>query len=113
MRAKILSITALAVAAAALPVASFAGGTRVGVSIGIGVPPVGFFPPPPVVYVPPAPVFVAPPPVFFPPPAVVYAPPVAVFPQPVFVARPAVVVRAGGFYGGPVHGRGWAGHRWH
>ena len=105
MTAKILTIAGLAVAAAALPAASFAGGTRVGVSIAIGGPPVAFFPPPPVVYVP--------------PPMVVFAPPVAVFPQPFYAAPPTVVFRAGGFYGSPGHGghgfrgNGYAGRRWH
>jgi hypothetical protein len=54
MRAKILTL--VGVAAAALPVASFAGGARVGVSIAIGGPPVAYYPPPPVVYYPPPPV---------------------------------------------------------
>jgi len=116
MRLKIIPLAGLALAAAALPVASFAGGTRVGVSIGIGIPAFGY--PPPVAYVPPPPVVYVPPaPVFFPPPAVVYAPPVAVVPGP-FYAAPRVVFRAGGFHGGPgYHGYGTGyyhgGRRWH
>ena len=108
MKAKILPIAGLAIAAAALPAASFAGGTRVGVSIAIGGPPVAYFPPPPVVFVPAAPVY-------FPPPAVVYAPPVAVFPRPFYAPPPTVVFRAGGFWGGSGyhgHGKGYGGRRW-
>ena len=117
MRAKVLTIVGLAVAATALPAASFAG-TSVGVSIGIGGPPVGFFPPPPVVYYP-AGAGLRPPPVFVPPPAVFYGPPVAVFPRPFYAAPPTVVFRAGGYYGAPGHwghgyrGNGYAGRRWH
>jgi hypothetical protein len=107
MSAKIFTIAGLALAAAVLPAASFAGGTRVGVSIAIGGPPVAYFPPPPVVYVPP-------PAVYFPPPAVFYAPPVAVFPRPFYAPPPTVVFRAGGFYGAPGwrggHGGGRRGH---
>ena len=60
MRAKILTLVVLAVAAVALPAASFAGGPRVGVSIAIGGPPVAYYPPPPVVYYPPPPVVYTP-----------------------------------------------------
>src|SRR5262245_26880971 len=56
MRAKILTLAGLALAAAVVPAASFAGGPRVGVSIAIGAPPVAYYPPPPVVYYPPPPV---------------------------------------------------------
>jgi hypothetical protein len=104
MNAKLLTIVGLAAAAVALPAASFAG-TSIGVSIGIGGPPVAYYPPP-VVYYPP-------------PPVAVFPAPVAVFPQPVYVAPPAVVFQAGGFYGAPVyrghpgHAYGYAGHRWH
>ena len=112
MRAKLLTIVGLAVAAIALPAASFAG-TSVGVSIGIGGPPVAYYPPPPVVYYPPPPV------AYYPPPVAVFPAPVAVFPRPFYVAPPTVVFGAGGFYGAPVHrvppGHAWghAGRRWH
>lgn len=110
MRAKILTIAGLAIAAAALPAASFAGGTRVGVSIAIGGPPVAYFPPPPVVYVPAAPIY-------FPPPVVVFGPPVAVVPRPFYAPPPTVVFRARGYYSGPGyygHGKGYyGGGRWH
>jgi len=111
-KAKILTIIGLTAAATALPVASFAG-TSVGVSIGIGFPPVGFFPPAPVVAVPPVAVVPAPVAVV-PAPVAVYPAPVAVFPSPVYVVPPGVVVRAGGFYGAPVHRGYWHGGRyWH
>ncbi len=67
MSAKVLTLVGVAVAAAALPVASFAGGARVGVSIAIGGPPVAYYPPPPVVY--------------YPPPVAYYPPPVAYYPR--------------------------------
>ena len=112
MRAKLLTIAGLAVAAIALPAASFAG-TSVGVSIGIGGPPVAYYPPPPVVYYPQPPV------AYYPPPVAVYPAPVAVFPRPFYVAPPTVVFGVGGFYGAPVHrvppGHAWGygGRRWH
>jgi len=101
MRAKILILAGLAVTAAALPVASFAGGPRVGVSIAIGGPPVGYYPPP-VVY--------------YPPPPVVYYPPPVYYPRPYYYAPPTVVFRAGtGWgHGDPGHWRqGHGGHRGH
>jgi hypothetical protein len=110
MRAKVLTIVGLAVAAATLPLASFAG-TSVGVSIGIGGPPVAYYPPPVAYYPPPV--------AYYPPPVAYYPPPVAVFPRPFYVAPPTVVFRAGGFYGAPVyhgppgHAYGHAGRRWH
>jgi hypothetical protein len=103
MRAKILTLAGLAVAAAALPVASFAGGPRVGVSIAIGGPPVAYYPPPPVVYYPPPPV------AYYPPPAVVYPPPVAYYPRPYYAPQATVVFGVGGYYGGGGY-RGY-GHR--
>ena len=103
MRATVLTIVGLAVAAATLPLASFAG-TSVGVSIGFGGPPVAYYPPP-VAY--------------YPPPVAYYPPPVAVFPRPFYAAPPVVVFRAGGFHGAPGHwghgyrGNGYGGRRWH
>jgi hypothetical protein len=95
MRAKIIMLAGLALAAA-LPAASFAGGARVGISIGIGIPPVGYYPPPPpVAYYPP-------------PPVVYYPPPVAYYPRP-YYAPPTVVFRAGGYYGG-YGGYGYGGY---
>ena len=110
MRTKALTLAFAGLLAAAVPAAGFAGGARVGVTIGIGGPPVVYYPPPPVVYYPPPPVvYYSPPPVvYYPPPPVVY------YPSP-----PAVVFHVGGHFGGRRHG-GWndgyrhAGHRgWH
>ena len=97
MRAKILTLVGVAVAAAALPVASFAGGARVGVSIAIGGPPITYYPPPPVVY--------------YPPPVAYYPPPVAYYPRAYYAPLPTIVFRAGGYYGG--HGYGGHGYRGH
>jgi hypothetical protein len=88
MRAKILTLAGVAVAAAALPLASFAGGSRVGVSIAIGGPPVAYYPPPPVVY-------------YSPPPVAYYPPPVAYYPRPYYAPSATIVFRSGGYYGGP------------
>jgi hypothetical protein len=108
MRARILAFTAAGLLAAAVPVASFANGPRVGVAISIGGPPVAYYPPPPVVYYPPPPV------VYYPPPPVVY------YPRPYYYAAPTVVFRAGGWNGGwnggwhGGHGhRGQGGRGWH
>jgi hypothetical protein len=97
MSAKILTLASLAVAAVALPVASFAGGPSVGVSIAIGGPPVVYYPPPPVVY--------------YPPPVAYYPPPVAYYPRAYYAPAPTIVFRAGGYYGGQGYGGyGYRGH---
>ena len=57
MRTKALALAFAGLLAAAVPAASFAGGPRVAVTIGIGVPPVVYYPPPVVYYPPPAVVF--------------------------------------------------------
>ena len=113
MRAKILTLIGVGVAAAALPVASFAGGARVGVSIAIGGPPVAYYPPPPVVY--------------YPPPPLVYYPSPVYYPRPYYYAPPTVLFRAGTGWGHGGHGHwrqrhggdrghwghGHGGRRWH
>ena len=97
MSAKVLILVGMAVAAAALPAASYAGGPRVGVSIAIGGPPITYYPPPPVVY--------------YPPPVAYYPPPVAYYPRAYYAPLPTIVFRAGGYYGG--HGYGGHGYRGH
>jgi hypothetical protein len=99
MRAKILTLVGLAVAAATLPVASFAGGPRVGVSIAIGGPPLAYYPPPPVVY--------------YPPPPVYYPPPVTYYPRPYYYAPPTVVFSGGSGWGHGHRGHWGHGHRSH
>ena len=96
MKARTLALIAAGLAAAAVPVASFAGGSNVGFSIAIGGP--AYYPPPPVVYYPP-------------PPVLYYPPPVAYYPRPYYYAPPTVVFRAGTVWGGHPHGN-WGRGQW-
>ena len=99
MRAKALTLAGAAIVAIGLPVASFAGGPNVGVTIGIGIPaPVFVAPPPPAVYYPP-------PVTYYPSPSAILYPRPYYYTPPAYYARPPAVVF--GFGGHP----GWHGHR--